>query len=109
MGSGGPLDLVAVFRSTTVGACWRASAASTPQKAAILLRGLSTGRFEDAVKGLIDAVRGLGPVWEDRRTVQTLRTASLSQLPRAMVWNAMRMLGRSIAVEPLNRPGLKGG
>ena len=72
--------------------------------AAILLRGLSTGRFDDAIKGLADAVRGLGPVWEERRTVQTLRTASLSDLARAMVWNPMRMLGRGIAVEPLE-PG----
>lgn len=72
--------------------------------AAILLRGLSTGRFDDALKGLLDAVRGLGPVWEERRTVQTLRTASLSDLARAMVWNPMRMLGRGIAVEPLE-PG----
>lgn len=71
--------------------------------AAILLRGLSTGRFSDAVKGLTDAVRGLGPVWEDRRTVQTLRTASLSQLASAMVWNPMRMLERSIAVEPVTK------
>jgi N-acetylglucosaminyl-diphospho-decaprenol L-rhamnosyltransferase len=69
--------------------------------AAILLRGLSTGRFSDAMKGLVDAVRGLGPVLEDRRTVQTLRTASLPDIARAMAWNPMRMLGRGIVVEPI--------
>jgi len=69
--------------------------------AAILIRGLRTGRFKDAVKGLMEAVRGLGPVWEDRRTTQALRTASLSDLVTAMAWNPMRMLGRGIVVEPL--------
>ena len=75
--------------------------------AAILLRGLSTGRFNDAMKGLVDAVRGLGPVLEDRRTVQTLRTASLPDIARAMAWNPTRMLGRRIVVEPieLTAPG----
>lgn len=69
--------------------------------AAILLRGLRTGRFSDAMKGLGDAVRGLGPVLEDRRTAQALRTASLADIARAMAWNPMRMLGRGIVVTEL--------
>ncbi len=76
--------------------------------AAILLRGLSTGRYGDAMKGLLEAVRGLGPVWEDRRTVQALRTASLADLARAMTWNPLRMLGRGIVVAPMGPASRKG-
>lgn len=72
--------------------------------AAILIRGLSTGRFRDAMAGLTEALRGLGPVWEARRVVQAHRTASLGSLVRAMVWNPMRMLGRGIAVTPISSP-----
>lgn len=71
---------------------------------AILLRGLMTGRVGDAMKGLVEAVRGLGPVWEDRRVVQAHRTASLGSLTRAMVWNPLKMLGRGIAVRPVSSP-----
>lgn len=72
--------------------------------AAILIRGLMTGRFGDAMRGLIDAARGLGPVWADRRVTQAHRTASLGSLARAMVWNPLKMLGRGIAVTPLSSP-----
>jgi GT2 family glycosyltransferase len=72
--------------------------------AAILLRGLMTGRFADAMKGLAEAFGGLGPVWEDRRRVQARRTASLGSLARAMVWNPVKMLGRRIAVSALPPP-----
>lgn len=70
----------------------------------ILLRGLMTGRFGDAVAGLVDAARGIGPVWADRRVVQTHRTARLGTLLRAMVWNPLRMLGRQTAVRPVSSP-----
>ena len=69
--------------------------------AAILLRGLMTGRFADVMAGLMEALRGLGPVWADRRVVQAHRTAGLGTLLRAMVWNPARMLGRQTAVRPL--------
>lgn len=68
---------------------------------AILVRGLMTGRFNDAMNGLVDAMRGLGPVLKERRVVQALRRASLSNLARAMVWNPLMMLGRRIAIRPL--------
>lgn len=68
---------------------------------AILLRGLRTGRFGDAMAGLVDALRGLGPVFEERRTIQALRTARLADLARAMTWNPLKMLGQRTAVMPL--------
>ncbi|MFN7166896.1 MAG: glycosyltransferase family 2 protein [Pannonibacter sp.] len=66
--------------------------------AVLLLRGTMTGRFGPAMEGLIDAVRGLGPVWGDRRTAQAHRTVSLTSLLKAMVWNPFRMLGRGTAI-----------
>lgn len=72
--------------------------------AAILFRGLMTGRFAEAMKGLAEALGGLGPVWEDRRRVQARRAASLRSLARAMVWNPVKMLGRRIAVSTLPPP-----
>jgi GT2 family glycosyltransferase len=72
--------------------------------AAILLRGAMTGRFGPAMAGLAEALRGLSPVWAERRKLQAGRTASLGALARAMVWNPARMLGRGIAVTPLSSP-----
>jgi len=69
--------------------------------AAILLRGLMTGRFGDAMAGLVEALRGIAPVWADRQIVQAHRTAGLGTLLRAMVWNPARMLGRQTCVRPL--------
>lgn len=72
--------------------------------AAILLRGLMTGRFGPAWAGLMLALKGLGPVWKDRQVTQAHRTARSGALLRAMVWNPMRMLGRGIAVRPVSSP-----
>ncbi|MBK8196752.1 MAG: hypothetical protein IPK75_00160 [Acidobacteria bacterium] len=66
--------------------------------AAILFRGLMTGRFGAAMDGLILAVKGLGPVWRERRITQAHRTASLGALLRAMVWNPMHTIARRTAV-----------
>lgn len=66
--------------------------------AVILLRGLMSGRFADTLAGLIEAARGMGPVWEDRRVVQVHRTASFGALLRAMVWNPRRMIERQVHV-----------
>ncbi|WP_439619583.1 glycosyltransferase family 2 protein [Hyphomonas sp.] len=72
--------------------------------AAILARGLMTGRARDAAAGLVQAVRGVGPVLADRRRVQAARTAPLGALLPALVWNPLRMLGRGVAVRPLSSP-----
>jgi GT2 family glycosyltransferase len=66
--------------------------------ALILLRGLMTGRFPDAAAGLMEAVRGVAPVWADRRVVQASRSAPLSALLRAMVWNPWCMNQRQVHV-----------
>lgn len=68
--------------------------------AAILLRGLSTGRFNDVSMGLMDAIRGIGQVLEDRRTVQSLRTVGLPDLTLAMVWNPIKMVRRKVHITP---------
>lgn len=66
--------------------------------ALILLRGMMTGRFPDVAAGLVEALRGIGPVWADRRVVQALRSAPLSALLRAMIWNPWSMSQRQVQV-----------
>lgn len=73
--------------------------------AAILIRGLMTGKFGPAMSGLIRAVAGLRPVWKDRRNLQRRRRVRSGDLIRAMVWNPLRMLGRQTAVRPLAKAG----
>lgn len=68
---------------------------------AILARGVTTGRAGDAWTGLMEAVRGLGPVMKQRRAVQAQRVANLGTLLSAMTWNPFKMLGRKIVVRPL--------
>ncbi len=67
--------------------------------AAILLRGLITGRFGDAMVGLMEALRGLGPVWADRKVVQAHRRASVGALLRAMAWKPWSMIRRQVHIK----------
>lgn len=62
--------------------------------AAILARGLVTGRFPATWRGMVEGVRTAGALrkssdWSVRR-----RECSLWRIARAMAWNPLRMLGR---------------
>lgn len=72
--------------------------------AAILLRGLMTGRARDAASGLVAAMKDLGPVLADRRRIQAARTATLGAVMASFVWNPLRMLGRGVAVRAISSP-----
>ncbi|MBA3069133.1 MAG: glycosyltransferase family 2 protein [Hyphomonas sp.] len=76
---------------------------------AILLRGLMTGQFGDAVKGLADAVRELEPIWEDRRVVQARRVTGMRSLIGAMAWNPLEMLDRKTGVTQARPPSADRG
>lgn len=68
--------------------------------AAILVRGLSTNRFKDAWIGLMEGLKGLGPVWADRKNIQAQRLVKTTELLRIMAWNPLTMLSRKTHVLP---------
>ena len=59
---------------------------------AVLLRGLQTGRFGATWRGVMDGIRGLGPMLAKRRDVQNGRSVSSRELLRSMSWNPVAML-----------------
>ena len=62
--------------------------------AAILIRGLFTGRAKDTWRGIWAGLKGLGPFLDERPALKQRRKASTWSLIRAMSWNPLRMLQR---------------
>jgi GT2 family glycosyltransferase len=62
--------------------------------ALILLRGTMTGRFRSTWQGFMAGVKGLGPVWKERKKLQQARTAPVLDILKAMTWSPARMLLR---------------
>ena len=54
---------------------------------ALVLAARRIGRAGPVMRAHWAAVRGLGPVWKARRTIQRTRTVPLSALARAMAWS----------------------
>ncbi len=72
----------------------------TAGTAAILLRGLVTGRFPATMRGLRAAFSDLGPAWKTRRVLRGQRKASLGAIASALSWNPFRFLLRKPDVRP---------
>ncbi len=68
--------------------------------AAILLRGLWTGRFPATFRGLVAAVGGLGAQLEKRREIRRLRVARAADIARVLCWNPLTFLQRKPCVRP---------
>jgi N-acetylglucosaminyl-diphospho-decaprenol L-rhamnosyltransferase len=66
----------------------------------ILLRGVITGRFTATARGLVAAVRDLGPALYARRDLQRRRRISLRCIIVALSWNPFRFLQRKPYVRP---------
>lgn len=56
---------------------------------AALLRGLVSGRFPSSFAAITAALRGIVPVWRQRRVIQSGRNASVLQVAKAMTWNPL--------------------
>lgn len=64
---------------------------------AILLRGLVTKRAKDTWRGIWAGLKGAAPILKERKALKA-RTASTSDLMRAMSWNPLTMLQRKTDV-----------
>lgn len=71
-------------------------------QAAMALRDLAMLR-PAALRGLIAAIVGLGPVWRQRRTVQEQRQASIRDLLRVMAVSPHRLLTRDALTRPVGQ------
>jgi N-acetylglucosaminyl-diphospho-decaprenol L-rhamnosyltransferase len=69
--------------------------------AAAATASLLKGRGFAAWRGIGAGVRGLGPIWRTRRTVQRTRTASAGDIAAALAWNPFVFIGRRPVVRPL--------
>lgn len=55
---------------------------------------LSTGRDLHAWRGMIDGLKGLGPIWATRRELQRTRKASPGEIADALAWSPDILLNR---------------
>ena len=62
---------------------------------------LRPGRFKPTWRGIRHGVSGLGPVWQDRKTVQATRTISSFTLLRRFTWSPIKLLRRGIHIRSL--------
>jgi N-acetylglucosaminyl-diphospho-decaprenol L-rhamnosyltransferase len=69
--------------------------------AAILMRGLFTGRFSDTWRGLVEGIVGIGPMIEDRQQLQRMRTVRTVDLLSRMAWNPFALLGSKPHIMPI--------
>ena len=65
---------------------------------AVYLRGIFTGRARAVRLGFWDAMRGLGPVFKDRKKVQKTRSAPIIDILSAQTFNPMTLLRRAAVV-----------
>ncbi|MDP3740132.1 MAG: glycosyltransferase family 2 protein [Hyphomonadaceae bacterium] len=72
--------------------------------AAILVRGLITGRFGATIRGLGAALAELGPALRARRDLKEKRKASVTDIAAALSWNPFRFLARKPDVRPFREP-----
>ncbi len=68
--------------------------------AAILVRGLFTGRFRATAKGLVAAITNLGPALRARGELMRRRKTSVVAIAAALSWNPLRFLTRRSDVRP---------
>ncbi|WP_165191022.1 glycosyltransferase family 2 protein [Caulobacter soli] len=70
----------------------------------LLLRHLSRGEAAPAWRGILAALKNLGPVLAERRRLQATRTASASDIARAMTWNPLDLFGMRSVIKPPKGP-----
>jgi N-acetylglucosaminyl-diphospho-decaprenol L-rhamnosyltransferase len=80
---------------------WASLPAHLAITAAILIRGLFTGRFADSWRGLIAGLDGLGPYWARRKRLGKLKGSA--HVLRYMSLSPIRMLMRKTDIKPLKR------
>lgn len=68
---------------------------------ALIARAFMKGRGKPTLLGFIDGLKGLGPVWKDRKQVQARRKLNSWHICRQMSWNILLMLTRRSDVRKL--------
>jgi len=68
--------------------------------AAILARGLVTGRFPATARGLIAAISNLSPALKARQNLKRRRRVKVGDIAASLSWNPMRFLRRKPDVRP---------
>ncbi len=68
---------------------------------ALLAWGTARGHGRPVWEGMRDSLRGLGPVWSDRRRLQRTRRAGSAALARTLSWSPARLLTRRMDVRPI--------
>jgi len=68
---------------------------------AFIARAFMKGRGKPTLLGFIDGIKGLGPVWKDRKRVQARRKLNSWQICSQMSWNIALMLTRRSDVRKL--------
>lgn len=71
----------------------------------LLARHLTRGEAAPAWRGIVAAIKDLGPALADRRRLQAARSASAGDIAAAMTWNPLDLLGmRSVIKTPKRGP-----
>ncbi|MBI1250102.1 MAG: glycosyltransferase [Alphaproteobacteria bacterium] len=83
-------------------ALWLCLPAQACAVLAALVRAAARGETLAALRGVRDAVSGMGPILETRRAVQAGRVAPLKEILRAMSWSPWALARKALALRPVS-------
>ncbi len=85
-------------KNTPAPAFWYLAPCHAAATLFLLARAIGQNTWWATLRGLIDGVKGLGPIWQARRTIQRQRRAASADVLAAMTWSLKALRTRAPVV-----------
>ncbi|KQY35259.1 glycosyl transferase [Caulobacter sp. Root1455] len=100
----GSRNRIWVYVKNTPSALWWTAPLHVLATLVLLVRHLTRGEAAPAWRGIVAALKDLGPALAARRELQAGRTAAVGEIAAAMTWNPLDLLRMRSVIKPLRGP-----
>lgn len=100
----GSRNRIWVYVKNTPAALWWTAPLHVLATLILLVRHLTRGEAAPAWRGVVAALKDLGPALTARRALQAGRTAAAAEIAAAMTWNPLDLLGMRSVIKPPRGP-----
>ncbi len=100
----GSRNRIWVFVKNTPAALWWTAPIHVLATLVLLARHVTRGEAAPVWRGIMAALKDLGPALAARRELQATRTASAGEISAAMTWNPLDLLGMRSVIKPPRGP-----